>query len=79
MYQHDDVQLARRVAWLEQKVTRLIRSVIAAAAAFLAWQINAVPFPRPLGFHRMGWIRGGLDSVVGDRAVDGISQRAGTH
>jgi len=40
MSQHDDVQLERRIAWLEQKVTRLLRSVIAAAAAFIAWQIT---------------------------------------
>jgi hypothetical protein len=45
MYQQDDVQLARRIAWLEQKVTRLLRSVIAGAAAFMAWQITRSLFP----------------------------------
>jgi len=36
---NDIEQLQRRVSWLEQKVTRLLRAVIASLAAFMAWQI----------------------------------------
>jgi hypothetical protein len=51
----DDIELlAQRIGWLERKVTRLLRSTIAAAAAFLAWQITKSLFHDQWDFISVG-------------------------